>query len=78
MLLRGVYLTASTFISQTLYNEIQDAQETESLHFVLKRDAAQVGQIRIKITHGQLNPLTICSVFIHREALMCLFWLVHD
>lgn len=29
------------------------------------RDAAQVGLIKIKITHGQLIPLTIKSLYIH-------------
>lgn len=47
------------------------------------RDAAQVGLIRLKITHGQLIPSTIKFLCIqcfnvHRKALMCLFCLVHD
>lgn len=48
------------------------------------RDAAQVGLIRIKITPGQLTPLTIknACVFsvnrVDRGAPMCLFCPVHN
>lgn len=61
--MKGVYLALSIFISQTLHGELQDALGTESPHSVLRRDAAQVGLIRIPIAPGQLDPLIICSVF---------------